>query len=103
MIADDQANEVFAFTRSAGDGRPPLVVVANMTPVPRHDYRVGVAATGRWLERLNSDAESYGGSGLGNGGQAATEAVASHGQAQSLSLTLPPLALLVLEHAGASE
>ena len=103
MIADDQANAVFAFTRSAGDGRPPLVVVANMTPVPRHDYRVGVAATGRWVERLNSDAESYGGSGLGNGGQVATEAVASHGQAQSLSLTLPPLALLVLEHAGASE
>ena len=103
MIADDQANAVFAFTRSAGDGRPPLVVVANMTPVPRHDYRVGVAATGRWVERLNSDADSYGGSGRGNGGQGATEAVASHGQAQSLSLTLPPLALLVLEHAGASE
>lgn len=103
VIADDQANAVFAFTRSAGDGRPPLLVIANMTPVPRHDYRVGVAAAGLWAERLNSDAEIYGGSGLGNGGQAATTPLASHGQAQSLSLTLPPLALLVLEHAGAGE
>jgi len=100
VIADDQPNAVFAFTRSAGDGRPPLLVIANMTPVPRHDYRVGVAASGFWTERLNSDADIYGGSGLGNGGQAMAEPIPSHGQAQSLSLTLPPLALLVLEHAG---
>lgn len=100
VIADDQANAVFAFTRSAGDGRPPLLVIANMTPVPRHDYRIGVAAPGAWSERLNSDAEIYGGSGLGNGGQVATTSAAFHGQAQSLTLTLPPLALLVLEHAG---
>jgi len=100
VIADDQPNAVFAFTRSAGDGRPPLLVIANMTPVPRHDYRVGVAASGFWTERLNSDADIYGGSGLGNGGQAMAEPIPSHGQAQSLSLTLPPLALLVLEHTG---
>ncbi|MDR6830947.1 1,4-alpha-glucan branching enzyme [Bosea sp. BE271] len=100
LIADDQPNAVFAFTRSARDGRPPLLVIANMTPVPRHDYRIGVAAAGAWAERLNSDAEGYGGAGLGNGGHARAEPIASHGQAQSLSLTLPPLALLVLEHAG---
>ena len=100
VIADDRENAVFAFARSAGYGQPPLLVVANTTPVPRHDYRIGVPASGLWAERLNSDATAYGGSGLGNGGRAMTEAVPAHGQAQSLSLTLPPLALLVLEHAG---
>ncbi|MGF7052325.1 1,4-alpha-glucan branching enzyme [Bosea sp. OAE752] len=101
VIADDNANSVFAFTRSAGDGKPPLMVVANMTPVPRHDYRIGVPTAGLWRERLNSDADIYAGSGLGNGGQARAQAIPAHGQRQSLSLTLPPLALIVLEHGSA--
>lgn len=100
VIADDNVNAIFAFARSAGDDRPPLLVVSNMTPVPRHDYRVGVPASGLWAERLNSDAAAYGGSDLGNGGQVVAEPVAAHGQTQSLSLTLPPLSLVVLEHAG---
>jgi 1,4-alpha-glucan branching enzyme len=65
--------------------------------VPRHDYRIGVAHAGLWRERLNSDAGVYGGAGLGNGGEVRTQGIAAHGQAQSLSLTLPPLGLLVLE------
>jgi 1,4-alpha-glucan branching enzyme len=69
-----------------------------MTPVPRHDYRIGVPHAGLWRERLNSDAQIYGGSDLGNGGAVQTQAVAAHGHLQSLSLTLPPLGLLVLEH-----
>ena len=100
VVADDDVNSVFAFTRSADDGAPPLLVVANMTPVPRHDYRIGVPVAGTWRERLNSDAGLYGGSGLGNDGARTTTAAPSHGQRQSLSLTLPPLALLVLEHAA---
>jgi 1,4-alpha-glucan branching enzyme len=102
VIADDNANSVFAFTRSAGDGKPPLLVVANMTPTPQHGYRIGVAAPGMWRERLNSDAELYSGSGQGNASEIGAEAVASHGQDQSLSLTLPPLALIVLEHQSVS-
>jgi 1,4-alpha-glucan branching enzyme len=100
VIADDRANAVFAFTRDAGEGRPPILVVANMTPTPLHGYRIGVAAAGQWRERLNSDAAAYGGSGLGNGGEVMAQPVAAHGLAQSLSLTLPPLSLLVLEHGG---
>ena len=99
VIRDDHDNSVFAFRRAAGDGSPDLLVVANMTPAPRHDYRIGVPQAGRWRERLNSDAGLYGGSGMGNGGHADTTPVAGHGEAQSLSLTLPPLGLLVLEHA----
>jgi 1,4-alpha-glucan branching enzyme len=93
IIADDRVNQVFAFLRR-GEGDVALIV-ANMTPVPRHDYRIGVPAAGRWTQLFNSDASDYGGSGLGNGA-AATDPVASHGEAQSLALTLPPLGLLVL-------
>jgi 1,4-alpha-glucan branching enzyme len=98
VVADDNANSVFAFRRSGGRGTPELLIVANMTPVPRYDYRIGVPASGNWRERLNSDAGAYGGAGIGNGGQLWTQDVAAHGQAQSLSLTLPPLGLLILEH-----
>lgn len=98
VIGDDAENSVFAFTRASAKGKAEIMVVANMTPVPRHDYRIGVARPGLWRERLNSDAATYGGSGLGNGGATRTDAVAAHGQAQSLSLTLPPLGLIVIEH-----
>jgi 1,4-alpha-glucan branching enzyme len=101
LIADDTANAVFAFTRHAGDGSPPLLVVANMTPVPRHGYRIGVPTPGAWTQRLNSDAAVYGGSGVGND-RVKAEPQDSHGQAQSLSLTLPPLGLLILEHESPS-
>jgi 1,4-alpha-glucan branching enzyme len=102
VVADDAANAVFAFRRSGGAGAPEVLVIANMTPVPRHDYRIGVVAPGLWRERINSDAAAYGGAGLGNGGQCKTAPVPAHGQAQSLSLTLPPLGLLVLQHDGAA-
>ncbi|AMJ63589.1 glycogen-branching enzyme [Bosea sp. PAMC 26642] len=102
IVADDSENAVFAFSRSGGDGTPDILVIANMTPVPRHDYRIGVVKPGLWRERLNSDAGIYGGAGLGNGGERHSDAVAAHGQVQSLSLTLPPLGLLILEHDAAS-
>ncbi|MDR6873435.1 1,4-alpha-glucan branching enzyme [Bosea sp. BE125] len=101
VIADDRANSVFAFRRSGGADTPDILVVANMTPVPRHDYRIGVPRSGLWRERLNSDAGVYGGADIGNGGQCRTSPAARHGQRQSLSLTLPPLGLLVLEHDSA--
>ncbi|CAN7153584.1 1,4-alpha-glucan branching protein GlgB [Bosea sp. LjRoot9] len=101
VIADDSANSVFAFRRSGGADTPDILVVANMTPVPRHDYRIGVPRSGLWRERLNSDAGVYGGADIGNGGQCRTGSVARHGQRQSLSLTLPPLGLVVLEHDAA--
>jgi 1,4-alpha-glucan branching enzyme len=103
VVADDSANAVFAFSRSSTAGATEIMVVANMTPVPRQDYRIGVPRPGLWRERLNSDAGIYGGAGMGNGGGAETEAVAAHGQEQSLSLTIPPLGLLVLEHDPAAD
>ena len=63
-------------------------------------YRVGVPIGGVWHEALNTDAESYGGTNKGNGGAVASQPVASHGYADSLPLTLPPLATLILTPKG---
>src|SRR5690606_15791378 len=81
IIGDDRDNSVFAFLRRH-KGQCALVV-SNFTPVPRIAYRIGVPVAGRWLERLNTDAEVYGGSNMGNGGAAQTTPEASHGCRQS--------------------
>ena len=96
LQAQDAENSVLVFLRRARNGRAVLVVV-NFTPVPRSNYLVGVPMAGRWRECLNSDAQLYGGSGVGNGGGTETVPVAAHGQFQALNLQLPPLGLLVLE------
>ena len=96
-VGDDADRSVYGFVRQTADGRERLLVVCNMTPVPRAGYRIGVPQAGYWRELLNTDAAVYGGSNLGNGGGAATEDVGSHGEPVSLSLTLPPLATLVLK------
>ena len=89
-VVDDKANSVFAWSRHA-PGANPVLVVANMTPVPRNGYRVAVPRDGRWREIINSDARHYGGGGVGNSGMVA----AADGH---LVLTLPPLATIMLEH-----
>ncbi|HTJ02602.1 MAG TPA: 1,4-alpha-glucan branching protein GlgB [Methylovirgula sp.] len=94
VIGDDRANSVFAFLRFGAPGAPPVLVVCNMSPVPRHHYRIGVPQAGVWHELLNSDAEIYGGSNVGNDGKVQTQDQATHGHAQSLELVLPPLAVL---------
>jgi 1,4-alpha-glucan branching enzyme len=93
--ADDVRDSVLAFLRRSERGRP-VLVVANFTPVPRHDYRVGVPVRSGWREILNSDAEHYGGSGVGNLGRVVADYVPWHGHEFSISLTLPPLAVLFL-------
>ncbi len=97
VVADDRAQSVFAWLRLDPEGGAPVLVACNFTPVPRRDYRVGVPAEGRWCEILNTDAETYGGSGMGNMGSVAAAAVSSHGLPASLPLTLPPLAAIALQ------
>ena len=97
--ASDAAASVIAFERYALSDRRAVVAVAfNFTPVPRYGYRLGVARAGRWREALNSDAGVYGGSDVGNLGEVASEPVAMHGRAQSIVVTLPPLAALFFVH-----
>jgi 1,4-alpha-glucan branching enzyme len=95
IVGDDRDQSVFAFLRSAPGARP-VLAVANCTPVPRSNYRVGVPVGGDWVELANSDAEVYGGSGIGNLGQVEAGPVPAHGSDWSLTLTLPPLALVLL-------
>ncbi len=93
----DSDQSVLAFLRRA---RPPareLVVVGNFTPVPRHNYRIGAPRGGVWREVLNTDADVFGGTNVGNGGSAKAEPKPWHGRPWSLSLTLPPLGLLIFE------
>jgi 1,4-alpha-glucan branching enzyme len=92
---DDADVSVIAFLRKSRSGELALVV-CNFTPVPREGYRLGVPRAGVWRERLNSDAGVYGGSDLGNLGALTASATPSHGQSQSLSMRLPPLAMVVL-------
>ena len=98
IVGDDRSNSAFAFARFADADAPPIVVITNMTPVPRPGYRIGVPRAGPWRELINTDAAIYGGSNLGNGGVIEAVARPSHGQAQSLELMLPPLATLILRH-----
>jgi 1,4-alpha-glucan branching enzyme len=100
VVGDDTANSVFAFLRYGNEAAPPVLVVSNMTPVPRSGYRIGVPRPGLWRELLNTDSSFYGGSDIGNGGAVATTPVQSHGEAQSLELTLPPLATLFMRPAN---
>ncbi len=99
LIGDDRANSVFAWLRKSSTGHP-LLVVGNFTPVVRENYRIGVPEEGRWLEVFNSDAECYGGSNVGNGGGILAEQTPAHGQPMSLSLTLPPLGVVILMPQG---
>jgi 1,4-alpha-glucan branching enzyme len=92
----DSDNSILTFLRIAADGSM-VLVACNFTPVVRQSYRVGVPSEGAWREALNSDAPFYGGSGVGNLGRVESEPVAWHGREQSVRLTLPPLAVVVLE------
>jgi 1,4-alpha-glucan branching enzyme len=95
--ANDNENSVFSFMRLGRDGHEVIVVVLNFTPIVRKGYRVGVPHHGTYVEVLNSDAEAYGGSNVGNHGAVAAEPFEAHGRAQSVQLTLPPLGALYLK------
>jgi 1,4-alpha-glucan branching enzyme len=93
----DVDQSVVSFIRQGENPHEAVVFVCNFTPVPRHDYRIGVPWGGRWEERLNSDAGEYGGSGKGNYGGVEADAVPMHGYERSLLMTLPPLSVMVLK------
>jgi len=94
---NDSEESVLSFIRKGDSGDRVLLAVANFTPVPRQNYQVGVPSGGYWSEVLNSDAELYGGSGRGNLGGAEAAPVGAHGRYYSLTITLPPLAVVVFK------
>jgi 1,4-alpha-glucan branching enzyme len=96
LEANDAASNVFAFARASRDGNRLLVCAANLSPVPREHYRLGLPRPGHWLEILNTDSAHYGGSNAGNPHGIDAEPVPWHGQNTSAEVTLPPLAVIWL-------
>jgi 1,4-alpha-glucan branching enzyme len=91
--ADDN---VVAFARRTKDSERVVVFAANLSPVPRHQYRLGLPRSGRWTEAVNTDSGYYGGSDQGNLGGVEAEGIAWHDQPFSAEFTLPPLGVLWL-------
>ncbi len=95
--ANDADYSVYSYMRFADDPSDFLVVVLNCTPEVRENYRIGVPQAGFYKELLNSDAQVYGGGNVGNLGGAQSDDIPMHGLPQSVSLRLPPLAILILK------
>lgn len=97
LIPNDSTNSVFAWVRRAPDADP-VVVISNLTPIPRENYRVPMPVAGRWSERINTDAGWYGGSNTGNSGSITATSTSGGGWAAYADLYLPPLATLILKY-----
>src|SRR5271157_1023165 len=97
---NDAATSTLSFIRKARSTGEIILVVCNFTPVVRTFYHLGVPRGGLWKELLNSDSPYYYGSGQGNLGGVTAEETPSHGRPYSLSLTLPPLAVVFFKSEG---
>ncbi|MEJ2052823.1 MAG: 1,4-alpha-glucan branching protein GlgB [Calditrichaceae bacterium] len=93
MDFSDWERGVLSFTRQDISKKKTILVVCNFTPVPHHNYKIGIPFGGFWKELLNSDAKEYGGSGQGNLGGVQSSPIPSKGKYHSLSLTIPPLSV----------
>ncbi|MDB4926349.1 1,4-alpha-glucan branching protein GlgB [Mucilaginibacter sp.] len=97
-IDGGNANDsILIYTRKGHDAKNDLVVVLNMTPVIRHDFRVGVPSGGNWKEIFNSDAQKFWGSGVSNNDAVYSEVVNWHGREHSINITIPPLGATVFK------
>jgi 1,4-alpha-glucan branching enzyme len=94
---EDRDQSIVAFARHGREPGSMVLAVCNFTPVPRQGYRLGAPRPGRYREILNTDSAWYGGSDMGNAGAVETRSAPCHGRDQSLTLTLPPLACVMLK------
>jgi 1,4-alpha-glucan branching enzyme len=93
----DAENSIISFLRKGNDPKDNVLVVCNFTPVPRENYRIGVQEEGTWKEIFNSDEERFGGSNQRNEDEIRSQEIGAHRQNHSISLTLPPMAVLYLK------
>jgi len=91
---NDSQQSTLCLLRKGRSTKDTIVIACNFTPVPRHNYRVGVPEGGLWREILNSDAQDYDGRGQGNFGAVEAETTSFHGRPYSVNITLPPLAIV---------
>jgi 1,4-alpha-glucan branching enzyme len=97
---NDAASSTISWLRKGFDHQSIAVAVCNFTPVMRQGYRIGVPHPGTYVERINTDAADYGGTGVGHFGRVEAEPVPFHGRPYSLNLTLPPLATVIFTRGG---
>jgi len=97
--ANDAAGNVYSFLRFARDGSA-IACIANFAAVPHEGYRLGLPFAGRWDEVINTDADAYFGSGVGNFGQVQAVAEGWHAQPASATVRVPPLGAVWLRYAG---
>ncbi|MBU1086926.1 MAG: 1,4-alpha-glucan branching protein GlgB [Candidatus Omnitrophica bacterium] len=90
----DQERGIISFIRRDCSGKNCVLIVCNFTAIAYNNYSIGISSGGFWKEILNSDAKEYGGSGQGNLGGLESAVLPHNGQHYSLSLTVPPLAVL---------
>lgn len=100
ISADDAEQSCYAFVRKVAEGDEELIIALNFTPIPRHDYGLGVEEPGFYKEALNSDASIYGGGNVGNQGGVYSDEIPCHGRSHSIRVTLPPLGLVVFKRIG---
>ena len=93
---NDADSNVLAFARASKDAMRVVVFAANLSPVPREGYRLGLPRATRWREAINTDSKFYGGSDVGNLGGIEPEPIPWHNQPVSALVTLPPLAAVWL-------
>ncbi|MBC3786802.1 1,4-alpha-glucan branching protein GlgB [Spirosoma utsteinense] len=93
----DRENSIVSYARKGNDPNDTLLIVLNMTPIPRSNYRIGVPSAGSYCEIFNSDATEFYGSGVMNGTPIESEQTAWQGRPQSIQLNIPPLGAVVLK------
>jgi 1,4-alpha-glucan branching enzyme len=99
ITADDAAGSTYSFLRfDPRDDGGTVACVANFSATPHESYRIGLPTPGIWVEIVNTDAESYGGSGVGNLGSVRAFPVPWHGLSASATLRVPPLGTVWLRH-----
>ena len=97
IVVDDEAQSVAAWMRFGDLGQSAVAVVCNFTPVPREHYRIGLPWVGHWAEIFNSDAQAYGGSGMGNFGSIEAVGIPAHGFDASAEIVVPPLSCVYFQ------
>ncbi|AKL98116.1 1,4-alpha-glucan branching protein GlgB [Endomicrobium proavitum] len=96
--ANDSDNSIITFIRKAPKAKEAVLCIFNFTPIPRHNYKIGVDYKGKWEEILNSDAKEYFGSGVGNLGFKETKDFGAHAKPYSLEVSIPPLAAVFFRY-----
>ncbi|KAA9349176.1 1,4-alpha-glucan branching protein GlgB [Larkinella humicola] len=94
----DRENSMIVYARKGTRTKEQVVIVLNMTPIPRTDYRIGVPAAGTWVELFNSDDRAFFGSGLLNSQPLVSQPQEWQGRQASIILTVPPLGAVVLKY-----